>query len=125
MGDVANAFKAMKLSIPHPLDQLSAGEIEIARKAILEARASDVGLLFRSTYVQEPLKVELVKFLDVEHAGTVTSDTPRPPRLAMVHYDVIRGDKSHEYAESVVDIGSEKEISQRIVDKVHQPSLTS
>ena len=80
---------------------------------------------FRSIFLEEPPKNELINFLDLEHSGKVTTQTPRPARLAKVQYDVVRGDKKHEYMESWVDVVSGKEVEQRIVDKIHHASLTT
>jgi primary-amine oxidase len=37
----------------------------------------------------------------------------------------VRGDRTHEYTESLVDVVSRKEVQQRVVDKAHQPALTT
>jgi primary-amine oxidase len=107
----------------HPLDQLSAQEIDIAREVIIAARDKAL-ILFRGIYANEPAKSELVPFLEAEHNGTLSSSTPRPARQAKIEYDVINPDKSHDYMESVVDVHTKKEVKHRIVDKKHQPSLT-
>ncbi|ETI24058.1 hypothetical protein G647_03427 [Cladophialophora carrionii CBS 160.54] len=106
----------------HPLDQLSGDEVNIARQAVLDARKAAV--IFRNTFAVEPAKAELVKFLDAEHAGTLSADTPRPARQARVQYDVIHEDRSHEYMESVIDIASGKEVEHRRVPRTSQQALT-
>jgi primary-amine oxidase len=111
--------------IHHPLEQLSVAESELARETILKARGGNVAIHYRSIFLEEPPKKELCHFLEAEHSGRITSQTPRPARLAKVQYDVVRGDKNHEYTESWVNVISGKEVRQRIVDKVHQPSLTT
>jgi hypothetical protein len=110
-------------STPHPLDQLSSHEIDIAREAIFKARGRCF-ILFRDIFAQEPAKAELVPFLEAEHSGTLTSSTPRPPRQARVQYDVVHDDKSHDYMESVIDIITGREVLHRVVDKKHQCALT-
>ncbi len=110
---------------PHPLLQLSAEETNLARQVILDARGSNVAIKFRAIFLEEPLKKELSVFLDLEHAGKVTADTPRPARLARIQYDVVQSEKNVEYMESVVDIIKGKETLQRIVDKMHQAGLTT
>ena len=108
---------------PHPLDQLSISETNIARETILDARHNSV-IEFRSIALEEPPKAELLAFLDVERNGFLSSRTRRPARVARVQYDVVRADKRHEYAESLVDLDKKSEIFHRVVDKMHQPSLT-
>jgi primary-amine oxidase len=116
---------AMISSIPHPLDPLSKAEFEKARQCIIAARGSDVVIKFRAIYREEPPKRELVPYLDAEHSGGITPSTPRPARLAMVHYDVVGSDKSHEYTHSVVDLSSGKETEHRVIDKIHQAAMTT
>jgi len=82
-------------------------------------------LIFRSIALEEPPKAELIQFLEVEHARKVTNHTPRPARLAKIQYDVVRGDRSHEYIESWIDLVTRKETKHRIVDKIHHAALTS
>src|SRR3954452_18184499 len=91
-------------SHPHPLDHLSVAESDLARQVILDARGSNVAVQFRSIALDEPPKAELSKYLELEHAGKLTADTPRPARQAKVQYDVIQGNKIFEYTESVVDV---------------------
>jgi primary-amine oxidase len=114
--------KALR-STPHPLDQLSSHEIDIAREAIFKARGKCL-ILFRDIFAQEPAKAELVPFLEAEHSGALTSSTTRPPRQARVQYDVVHDDKSHDYMESVIDIITGREVLHRVVDKKHQCALT-
>jgi primary-amine oxidase len=113
-----------KASIPHPLDQLSVYESDLARETILSARGRNVAIQFRSIALEEPPKKELWQFLELEHAGRLTPHAPRPARLAKVQYDVVRGDKNYEYMESWVDVVRKKEVEQRVVDKTHHAALT-
>ncbi|OCT45516.1 Copper amine oxidase 1 [Cladophialophora carrionii] len=117
-----NGHTVPKRIYKHPLDQLSGDEVNIARQAVLDARKAAV--IFRNTFAVEPAKAELVKFLDAEHAGTLSADTPRPARQARVQYDVIHEDRSHEYMESVIDIASGKEVEHRRVPRTSQQALT-
>jgi primary-amine oxidase len=111
--------------VPHPLEQLSIPESDTARQIILDVRGSHVAINFRSIALEEPLKKELVRFLQLEHAGKITPQTPRPARIAKVQYDVVRADRNHEYMESLVNVEDRKEVQQRIVDKMHQSALTT
>jgi primary-amine oxidase len=108
---------------PHPLKQLSVEETNVARDVTLGLH-DGVVLEFREIYLQEPPKVELVKFLDLEHEGKVTNSTPRPPRLARVQYDVIGGGKGRAFHESVIDITHKARVSHDVVSSDHQASLT-
>jgi primary-amine oxidase len=117
-------FHASSGSALHPLDPLSVEETNLARQIVLNARGSSVALI-RSIALEEPPKKELSRFLELEHAGRVTSQTPRPSRRAKLQYDVIRGDKNHEYMESWVDLGQKKEVDQRTVDKIYHAALTT
>ncbi len=127
MGEyVADGLNGLDLSsMPHPLDPLSIAECEIARKAIVAAHQKETVLHFRSVYLEEPLKNELIPFLEAEHTTGITPKTPRPARLAHVQYDVVRDDKSHEYTESVVDLKAEKEVNRRTVDKQFLAAFTT
>lgn len=111
-----------KAVIRHPLEQLSGDEVDIAREVIKKARNSLI--LFRNVFSVEPPKAEMVKFLAAEHAGTVSAETPRPARQARVQYDVIGQDKSHQYFESIVDLGSQTEVSKRTVGSGRQQAFT-
>lgn len=115
----------LRMALPHPLDQLSVAESDVARQVVLKARGTGVTLNFRSIALEEPPKNELIKFLELEHAGKVTPQTPRPGRVAKVSYDIVKGDRNHEYTESLIDVRSATEVSQRVVDKVHQAGLTT
>ena len=117
-----NGHTVPKRTYKHPLDQLTAEEVSVARQAILDARKAAV--LFRNTFAVEPAKAELVKFLNAEHAGTLSADTPRPAREARVQYDVVSKDRSHEYMESVVDLASGKEVDHRRIPATSQQALT-
>ncbi len=108
---------------PHPLGQLTINETKIARGIILNARGNSI-IEFRAIALEEPPKAEVLAFLDAEHSGSLNSRTRRPARLARVQYDVVHADKSHEYTESVVDLDARRETLHRVVDKMHQPSLT-
>ncbi|KAH8664392.1 copper amine oxidase [Xylariales sp. PMI_506] len=109
---------------PHPLKQLSVEETNAARDIILGYHEGTV-IEFREIFLHEPPKTELVKFLDLEHEGRVTPQTPRPDRLAKVQYDVITaGGKAPEFHESIVDLGKSQRVSHKIVSSDHQAALT-
>lgn len=118
-----SAQGSIRAAKSHPLDQLSFSETRTAREIILNARGPSV-IEFRSIALEEPPKAELLAFLDVEHKGFLDSQTRRPARVARVKYDLVHADRSHDYIESLVDLDRNKETLHRVVDKIHQPSLT-
>lgn len=101
-------------AVPHPLAPLSISETDIARDVVRSCHPDTV-IDFRTISLQEPPKAELVKFLDVEHAGRLTSTTPRPARQARVHYDVIDKSKAPKYMESIVDVTKRQRTSYELV----------
>ncbi|KAK1963022.1 hypothetical protein LY78DRAFT_717875 [Colletotrichum sublineola] len=88
----------------HPLSPLSVDETALASD-IVRALHPNTVLKFRVIYLREPPKDALVKFLELEHAGQLTPETPRPPRLASVHYVVVVDKESPQSIEAVVDLG--------------------
>lgn len=106
----------------HPLAILSEGEIKIARDAILVLHRNDV-VKFREIYLQEPPKVQLKEYLALEHSGRMTPTSPRPPRLALCQYDVIRAGKIPSFEESIIDITLKRPIKHEIIDRRHHASL--
>jgi primary-amine oxidase len=50
----------------HPLQIISATEIQRARDVVLDKHDNEV-VNFREIFLQEPLKAELIRFLDLEH----------------------------------------------------------
>ena len=117
-----NSCVVPKRTYKHPLDQLNADEVNTARQAILDIRKA--AILFRNIFAVEPAKAELVKFLNAEHAGTLSTETPRPARQARVQYDVVSEDRSHEYMESIIDLASSKEVEHRQFPTTSQQALT-
>ena len=107
----------------HPFDPLSLEEIDVARQVILDVNEGYM-IDFREIFLREPAKELMKRFLDLEHAGKLETSTPRPPRLAMVQYDVIGPDKSFEFHESSVDISEKTRVSHKVVDSEHHANLT-
>jgi primary-amine oxidase len=117
-----NGHTVPKRTYKHPLDQLSADEVSVARQAVLDARKA--AIVFRNIFAVEPAKAELVKFLEAEHAGNLSAETSRPAREARVQYDVVSADRNYEYMESIVDISSGTEVSHRTIPKTSHQALT-
>jgi primary-amine oxidase len=107
----------------HPLAQLTQQEFTKARDAVVAQHASDQPLFFRSIYLDEPSRAELVPFLEAEHAGTLTVDTPRPRRYARVEYDIVKPDV-YLYTRAIVDISTGDILSSESVDRKSQAYFT-
>lgn len=110
-------------SSPHPLEQLNISESNIARDVVLRAHEKSV-IDFRIIALEEPPKVQLQQFLDIENSSDLQSNTSRPNRIARVTYDVIGQDKIPTYHESLVDVGKEIEVAHEVIDTQHHVSLT-
>lgn len=113
----------MAASLLHPLSSLSIDETNQARDLVRRSHPEAV-IDFRAIFLLEPPKAEVKQFLEVEHAGKITSATPRPPRLAQARYDVIGGSRAPEYHESVIDLGQAKRVSHQVVCPEHHAALT-
>lgn len=113
----------MTASTPHPLQRLSEDEFRKARDIILKLHGSDDSLFFRSIYLSEPKKADLIPFLEAEHSGSLTASTPRPPRQALVEYDVHRATE-HEYIRSVVDIHTGELVTKESAPRNSHPYIT-
>lgn len=113
------------MSLPHPLAPLNINETHVARDVVLASHEKSI-LDFRSLSLLEPIKAELLPFLELENAGQLTAETPRPARLAIVTYDVIGIDKVAAYYESTVDVGVSpaKLVNQTLVSKPAHAALT-
>jgi primary-amine oxidase len=111
------------LPILHPLAPMTIEEANIARQVVL-SNLPDCVVEFRASALQEPAKADLVKFLDLEHAGKLNAESARPPRLVRVHYDAIDGSKVPKSMESVVDVEQKKRIEHEVVDTECHPCLT-
>ncbi len=112
----------MAAAVPHPLSDLSIAETNRARDFILSLHPKTV-IDFRAIYLLEPPKADVIPFLELEHAGGLTAETPRPPRLAQARYDVIGGSKVPEHHESVIDLVTLSRVEHRILDAGKHASL--
>ena len=111
------------VALPHPLTQLSEAEINHARDCIIKSHGANSSLLFKSIYLNEPKKADLVPFLELEHAGKLNEDTPRPARLAQVEYDLVQ-DKLFEYQSAIVDLKSGEVLSRTATKAEAEPYFT-
>jgi len=106
---------------PHPLEQLKISECNQARDLVLRAHREAV-IDFRSISLEESPKAQLQAFLEIEHSGSLQSNTTRPDRLARVSYDVLGSDRVPVFHECVVDVSNSIEVSHEIIDaKQHAP----
>jgi primary-amine oxidase len=114
-------------AMPHPLQPLSDQEILEARKILFQKHGEDTLLFFRSVYLEEPLRAEVVRFLTAEHDGYQAAKASLEvtlPRLVKCLYDVIRSPEEHQLSDAVVDLRS-GEIVQHIEHPSHcQSSFT-
>jgi primary-amine oxidase len=110
------------MSSVHPLQSISANEIQSARDVVLAYHDKDV-ISFREIFIQEPRKAELSRFLDAEHSG-VAQTSALPSRLAKCQYDVIGSDKVPYYHEATVDIKAGAVLEHEVIGKGLQPALT-
>jgi primary-amine oxidase len=111
------------MSSLHPLQNISAAEIQSARDVVLAFHNKDV-ISFREIFIQEPRKAELSRYLDAEHSGKLSTDSTSPSRLAKCQYDVIGADKIPYYHEATVDIKAGNVLEHEIIGKGSQPALT-
>ncbi|EMR67847.1 putative copper amine oxidase protein [Eutypa lata UCREL1] len=86
----------------HPLRPLTADELLKARNVVVEKQGGEgVVFAFRSIYIEEPKRTDLIQVLIAEHGGPST--TVEPPRLVKLIYDVIKQD-TFTLTETVVDV---------------------
>lgn len=110
--------------LPHPLMTLSIDETNEARQIVLDAHPG-ASVYFRTIAFLEPPKAELTAFLDAEHAGQLSSSTPRPARLAELKYDAIeQGSKVPVYQEAWVDISKKEVVRHELISTEFHASLT-
>jgi primary-amine oxidase len=114
---------AGSLPVLHPLAPMTIEEANIAREVVLSKLPNTV-VEFRTSALQEPAKADLIKFLELEHAGKLTAESARPPRLVRVHYDAIDGSKVPKAMESVVDVEKKQRIEHELVSTECHPCLT-
>jgi len=107
----------------HPLQSISAAEIQSARDVVLTFHEKDV-ISFREIFIQEPRKAELSLYLDAEHNGKLSSATASPSRLAKCQYDVIGSDKIPYYHEATIDIKAGTVLEHEVIGEGLQPALT-
>lgn len=109
---------------PHPLSALSIDETNLARDITLACHPGDF-LYFRQILLHEPPKDDVLPFLELEHSGKVSRDTPRPQRLAKIQYDLItKGKNPLQCQESIIDLQLKKRVGHNIVAKGYRASLT-
>jgi primary-amine oxidase len=108
---------------PHPLASLTIDETNIARDVVLSCHP-DTAIGFRTISLQEPAKAELIHFLELEHTENLSSNTPRPRRLAKVNYDVIDSSKTPKYMESIVDVETKEKVSAELINNDVHACLT-
>ncbi|UPK94782.1 hypothetical protein LCI18_005717 [Fusarium solani-melongenae] len=111
------------MSTPHPLSQLSISETTTARDVVRRSHPGTV-LNFRVIFLLEPPKVDVEAYLELEHSGKLTAESPRPPRLAQAWYDVISNTRIPQYHETIVDLTKAEIVDQKVIDPKSKPSLS-
>lgn len=108
----------------HPLSALSIEETNLARDIVLKSHPEEI-LYFRQILLLEPPKNEVVPFLELEHSGKLSPETPRPQRLAMVQHDVItQASRVPQYQESVVDLRRQQRVRHKVITTQKHAALT-
>ncbi|TWU72970.1 hypothetical protein ED733_003858 [Metarhizium rileyi] len=107
----------------HPLAQLSADEFTKARDVVIQQHGGSQTVYFRQISLEEPAKQSLIPYLEAEHAGRLTPDTPRPARQAHVEYDLIKAER-HEAVRAVVDLDEEKVVKSDTAPSHSHPYFT-
>ncbi|RDA95334.1 hypothetical protein CP533_3464 [Ophiocordyceps camponoti-saundersi (nom. inval.)] len=102
---------------PHPLAPLTEAEFSRVREAVMKLRGpDDAFFFFRTLYLQEPPKAEMIPFLEAEHAGSLNDDTARPRRRARVEFDVLEPSRCV-FTCVVLDVETGEIVSRRTADE--------
>jgi primary-amine oxidase len=112
----------------HPLSPLSEHEFRNARDIINGLYGAESTLFFRAISLNEPRKAELIPYLEAEHAGAALAELSerRPPREALIEYDVITAAAplAHEYTRAVVDVETARVVSREKAKSTSKPYFT-
>ncbi|KAM0750784.1 primary amine oxidase [Meredithblackwellia eburnea MCA 4105] len=100
---------------PHPLAQLTAEELKTIAQ-VAKSLSPNKKLSFRRIYLAEPEKALVVPYLKAELAGTPLPKAP--PRIGQALYYF---DGEEVFVETLVDIGSRRVISHRVLEGMHGP----
>ncbi|KAI3321584.1 copper amine oxidase 1 [Xylariaceae sp. AK1471] len=107
---------------PHPLRPLVDEELVRARDLVVKKHGGEgVVLFFRSIYVDEPKRDDLVQFLIAEHAGQSPATTP--PRQVTVLFDLVK-DGVPRLTQTIVDIEAGEIYSSKTFPAYCQTSYT-
>lgn len=98
-------------SLPHPFDPITPGEIQLATK-IVQAAFPGVSLRYKKIDIQEPIKKEVVPFIEAERLGKPLPR--RPTRLLQVLFH--RLDNGAFY-KALLDAGKQSVISAKELPK--------
>ncbi|KAH8170126.1 copper amine oxidase, enzyme domain-containing protein [Sarocladium implicatum] len=104
---------------PHPLQDLTESEILHARGVIIDLVGSSEVIFFRSIQLCEPLKEDLLPFLQDEHDGSLSTDSKRPPRLALVEYDTVKPGEVN-YTKATVDVEKKSVVTNNVLKPAGQ-----
>ncbi|KAI0395579.1 copper amine oxidase 1 [Xylariaceae sp. FL0594] len=100
---VAEKETSPKSSLPpHPLRPLTEDELVRGRDVVIQKFGGDsIALYFRSIYLDEPRRDDLIPYLAAEHAGE--NPTTIPARQVKVQFDLVK-DGVPQLHETVVDV---------------------
>ncbi|TKX21593.1 copper amine oxidase-4 [Elsinoe australis] len=82
-----------KQGAPHIFAPLSGDEIKNAAALVAGAWPNGTEIYYRAVTLEEPLKVDAIKYLEAEHSGNAL---PSIDRKAYVNYNIVNTDKLHE-----------------------------
>lgn len=110
-------FSLILIMPPHPLQQLSVQESRQAKDILLASHSKNEAIIIREIFLHEPKKVELQKYLELEHSGSLTSTSSRPAREAFIQYDVLGSNKIPYFNEAVIDLDTQARTQHEVIGK--------
>lgn len=108
--------------MPHPLQSLSVQETQQVKEIILAEHQGEL-VNIREIWLQEPAKQDLIKYLELEHSGSLTASSPKPARCAAAQYDVVGTDKIPYFHEAVVDVEQKIVVKNDVISKEQHAAL--
>lgn len=106
----------------HPLQSLSVEETQQAKDILLTEHEGEL-VIVREIWLQEPPKQELIKYLELEHSGSLTASSPRPARCAAAQFDVVGSDKIPWFHEAVVNLEEKTLLKNEVISKEQHAPL--
>ena len=104
----------MKTSTPHPFDPLQPQEIEAAVR-LLRASFPDVSLRFKTLDIQEPIKNDVIAYIEAERTGKPLPDPP-----ARIAYCLFHRLDNHAFLKGLINLHTGEVISLKELPKTLQ-----